>query len=140
MADWTAIPDAQLDPDAPLTSELAYAWRDNPIAITEGAAGAPKIQDAAMGSTVTTAGSAWVRSRIAAGLINQIGTFVMAFPSGTTAYIYGDTVAGSALTPANASGTGAGSGTLNGTWMCLGNSQASGTAQQRTTLWVKTVA
>lgn len=48
MADWTAIPDASLDPDAPLTSELAYAWRDNPVAITEGAAGAPKITHSAL--------------------------------------------------------------------------------------------
>lgn len=43
MADWTTLADSQLDPDAPLTSELAYAWRDNPIAIAEGAAGAPKV-------------------------------------------------------------------------------------------------
>ena len=48
MASWTSIPDSSLDPDAPVTSELAYAWRDNPIAITEGASGAPRIQQAAM--------------------------------------------------------------------------------------------
>lgn len=42
MADWTAIPDSVLDPDAPLTSDLAYAWRDNVIAQSEGAVGAPK--------------------------------------------------------------------------------------------------
>lgn len=43
MADYVAQTDAQLDPDAPLTSELAYGWRDNLIAVTEGAAGAPRI-------------------------------------------------------------------------------------------------
>lgn len=43
MADWTNIPDSSVDPDAPVTSELAYAWRDNPIAIAEGATGAPRI-------------------------------------------------------------------------------------------------
>lgn len=48
MASWTSIPDSSLDPDAPVTSELAYAWRDNPIAITEGAGGAPRIQQGAM--------------------------------------------------------------------------------------------
>lgn len=48
MADWTNIPDTALDPDAPLTSELAYAWRDNPIAIAEGAAGAPRITQTAI--------------------------------------------------------------------------------------------
>jgi len=44
MADWTNIPDTALDPDAPLTSDLAYAWRDNPIAISEGAVGAPYMR------------------------------------------------------------------------------------------------
>lgn len=43
MADWTNIVDSALDPDAPVTSELAYAWRDNPIAIAEGAVGAPRV-------------------------------------------------------------------------------------------------
>lgn len=40
---WVNIPDTSLDPDAPLTSQLAFAWRDNPIAIAEGAEGAPVI-------------------------------------------------------------------------------------------------
>ena len=43
MADWTNITDTSVDPDAPLTSQLAYAWRDNPIAIAEGASGAPRV-------------------------------------------------------------------------------------------------
>lgn len=51
MADWTEISDTSLDPDAPLTSELAYAWRDNPIAIAEGAAGAPRISPLAFDGT-----------------------------------------------------------------------------------------
>ena len=49
MADWTLIADSALDPDAPLTSDLAYAWRDNPIAIAEGATDAPKVQGIALG-------------------------------------------------------------------------------------------
>lgn len=48
MADWTTIADTQVDPDAPVTSELGYAWRDNPIAIAEGASGAPRITNSAM--------------------------------------------------------------------------------------------
>ena len=48
MADWTNITDTAVDPDAPLTSQLAYAWRDNPIAIAEGATGAPRIVPRAM--------------------------------------------------------------------------------------------
>ena len=41
MADYITITDSAIDPDAPLTSELAYAWRDNCVAIAEGAVGAP---------------------------------------------------------------------------------------------------
>lgn len=43
MANYFNIPNSMLDPDAPLISELAYAWRDNPIAIAEGASGAPRV-------------------------------------------------------------------------------------------------
>lgn len=41
MADWTTITDTQVDPDAPLTSQLAYGWRDNVIAAREGAVNSP---------------------------------------------------------------------------------------------------
>ena len=58
MADWTNITDTAVDPDAPLTSQLGYAWRDNPIAIAEGAADAPRVMHNALntyiGSTTTT--------------------------------------------------------------------------------------
>lgn len=47
MATYSAIPDANLDPDSPARSIDALALRDNPIAIAEGAAGAPKIENAA---------------------------------------------------------------------------------------------
>jgi len=48
MAVYVTITDSQLDPDAPLTSQLAYQWRDNPEAMFEGAAGAPRLQLAAL--------------------------------------------------------------------------------------------
>jgi hypothetical protein len=44
MADWTTISDTQVDPNAPLTSELMTALRDNPIAIAERATGAPRVK------------------------------------------------------------------------------------------------
>lgn len=64
MADWKQIPDTDVDPDAPVTSELMYALRDNPVAIAEGASGAPRIEPQAVksyphrliGTTNTTAG------------------------------------------------------------------------------------
>ena len=48
MADWKNIPDAAVDPDAPVTSDLMYSLRDNPVAIAEGSAGAPKVQGQAL--------------------------------------------------------------------------------------------
>ena len=56
MTDYTTITDTQVDPEAPITSELMTALRDNPIAITEGSSGAPKVQTAGLqDSAVTTA-------------------------------------------------------------------------------------
>ena len=43
MVDYTTISDSQVDPNAPLTSELMTALRDNPIAIAEQSTGAPII-------------------------------------------------------------------------------------------------
>ena len=48
MADYVEILDTQIEPDAPLTAVLAGQWRDNCIAIAEGAAGAPRVQRAAI--------------------------------------------------------------------------------------------
>ena len=50
MADYIGITEAQSNPFAPLTSELVKQLRDNPIAIAEGAAGAPRIRTLAMQS------------------------------------------------------------------------------------------
>jgi len=62
MADWFSIPDVSLDPDAPLTSQLAYAWRDNVIAVTEGATGAPRVQIGAL--MRPTSGATYILSRM----------------------------------------------------------------------------
>lgn len=43
MATWTNIPDSVLEPGKPVRSVDALALRDNPIAIAEGASGAPRI-------------------------------------------------------------------------------------------------
>jgi hypothetical protein len=42
------ITDTQIDPDAPLTSQLMYQNRDNPIEMAGGATGAPKVQGIAL--------------------------------------------------------------------------------------------
>ena len=48
MAFYTEILDTQIDPDAPLTSALGGQWRDNPLAVFEGQAGAPRIAQKSM--------------------------------------------------------------------------------------------
>ena len=49
---YVTILDTQLDPDAPLTSQLAYQWRDNPEAIALGLSGATRVRGAAMYGSV----------------------------------------------------------------------------------------
>jgi hypothetical protein len=43
MATWTTLPDASLEPGKPIRSIDGLALRDNPVAITEGATGAPRL-------------------------------------------------------------------------------------------------
>jgi hypothetical protein len=84
---WTTIPDTDVDAESPFDVDLATAYRDNPIAIAEGASGAPKIQlDAAFDSAIASEGievistsGTWVP---AAGLYNMVKT------SGTGQAIY----------------------------------------------------
>ena len=45
MTTYSTITDGQIDQDSPITQPLMTALRDNPIAIAEGAAGAPKIAE-----------------------------------------------------------------------------------------------
>jgi len=48
MTTYTTITNAEIDQDSPITQPLLTALRDNPVAITEGSAGAPKVQAAAL--------------------------------------------------------------------------------------------
>ena len=72
MTTWTAIPDASLDPGKPARSIDAKALRDNPIAIAEGATGAPKVRTAALQPPV--AGATYLilnlRGNLGLGTIN----------------------------------------------------------------------
>ena len=48
MTTYTAIANSAIDQDSPVTQPLMTALRDNPIAITEGASGAPRVQPEAV--------------------------------------------------------------------------------------------
>ena len=52
MATWTTIANTAVDVDSPVTVSLVTALRDNPEAIAEGAAGAPKVVPAALNITL----------------------------------------------------------------------------------------
>jgi len=54
MADWTEINDSRLEVGKPARSIDIMALRDNPIAIAEGAPGAPRIQTAGMQDRAVT--------------------------------------------------------------------------------------
>lgn len=62
MATWTNIGDTFLEPGKPVRSVDGLALRDNPIAIAEGAAGAPKIR--AEGLQPPAAGTANIIMRL----------------------------------------------------------------------------
>lgn len=113
MADWTTITDSQVDPNAPVTSELMSALRDNPVAIAEGAAGAPKIDPFA----------AFAHG----GNVGQVGTYAMLAILVDGSNTEGTTRAGSQLGYSDASGVSRSAG-LSGTWRCMGRASRTGTA------------
>ena len=75
MTTYTAIPNGDVDPDSPITTGLMTKLRDNPVAITEGSAGAPNIQTAAIANDAITAAKIPANeidtSEIAAAAIGQ---------------------------------------------------------------------
>ena len=75
MADWTNIANTALQPGAPVRSIDGVALRDNPIAIAEGAAGAPRVQTNGIQDGAVTnakiANSAVDNVKIANSAVNQ---------------------------------------------------------------------
>lgn len=90
MADYTGVSDDAVAPNAPVTSDLLFALRDDPIAIAEGAAGAPRIVRGAI-STATASASVLVPATGEASIaLNQCSFFPSAQTSGpVSAYIGG---------------------------------------------------
>ena len=134
MTSYIAIANSEVDPNSPITADLMTKLRDNPIAMGEGAVGAPSV----LGNIAANA--------VAGG----VGTYV--FAKGTSDTVFGATVAGSTLSPTSAaysvavtSGTAAtfdlGSA-LTGTWRCMGTfdlsaSYGGGGANLGATLWLR---
>lgn len=69
MTTYTSIPNSDIDQDSPVTQPLMTALRDNPIAITEGATGAPRIVAAGIeGGDVSAAGEVYYSEGDGTGL------------------------------------------------------------------------
>lgn len=135
---WTNIPDSVLEPGKPIRSVDGLALRDNPVAIANGDAGAPRIQNAALATdSVTTdkianftvTGSKlfngaqeaqWVGGRIAAMGLGAVGMIAFAKAVSGGAASPGTTREGSALRYTNIAGAEDTATALAGTWMCLG--------------------
>jgi hypothetical protein len=159
MATWTTLPDASLEPGKPIRSIDGLALRDNPVAITEGAVGAPKIQtNGITDSAVTTAKLVANEQMTTANVLNAtagasaggVGTYMMGtVNNNNTSYALGATVAGSVLRPAGVSRQ---NGDINivsaatnqsGTWRVMGqytlgsNLGPVNAALQSTSLWLR---
>jgi len=130
MTTYVTIASTQTDPYAPQDSPLMKALADNPTAITEGASGAPRILDAALGSTATNTGRNWILDRLALMAIDTVGSLAFATTQNSlTAVAFGATIAGSNLIAVGFQNSGpvASSGALSGTWMALGYKPARAT-------------
>ena len=51
MPDYRVVADSEVQPDAPVTSSLGFALRDNPAAIAQGALNAPKVRSEGLNLT-----------------------------------------------------------------------------------------
>lgn len=152
MATWTNIADSALEPGRPIRSVDGLALRDNAIAIAEGASGAPRVVNAALvdnninGSKLVngTTGAEkfqtgtterdWVLARTASAAAGAVGSYALAVTLVAASSTFNSTRAGSQLSPASANGTG--SGSLSGTWRCMGRS-GDNAGSDGTTLWLR---
>jgi hypothetical protein len=154
MADWTTIPDSSIEPGKPIRSIDGLALRDNPVAIAEGAAGAPRVNsDTAINfvgyGTGTVNQKNWILGRTSQANTGDIGTYAFLYHTTAVQQTPGSTVAGSSLRYANAytdgnSLDGYGTVAATGTWRCMGHTAVFGginvnlsDTQLRITLWLR---
>jgi hypothetical protein len=143
---WTSLANALFLVGKPITSSTGIALRDNPSAIAEGASGAPRIMDAALGTTPTTAGKNWVTARNALATPGDVGTYLMlsvqTAPSTAIVYSPGVGALGTDLKYATATGTLLG-GSPAGKWYSAGYAIAGPTGtypltdDRRITMWLR---
>lgn len=143
MATWTNIDDTFLEPGKPVRSVDGLALRDNPIAIAEGVAGAPRVQNTAfdnltIGAEKLQTGTAerdWVLARTAAAAVGAVGTYGLFELQASVGVVEGQTTAGNSLRYSAAAGSGGGGGP-SGTWRAMGRTGTVGPSE-RTTVFLR---
>ena len=135
--DWTP---EEYQVGAPATALHFERWFRNVVAAFQGHPDAPRLEDAALDSTVTSAGETWVAARMIARTHGGIGTLAFAerYGSAGMATTFGASVAGSELRTTNVSVNNTVT-VLSGTWRCLGGtasrSAGGGREAVAATLW-----
>lgn len=129
-----ALSDAVIAHLKPITLQQGRGLRDLPISIANGEATARRIVDAALDTTVTTAGTDWVLNRNAGLSVNAVGAYQVAINTTASNINAGDVVAGSSLRYPSGGGGGignafdirslAGTTVLSGTWRAIVGVQA----------------
>lgn len=144
MATWTDVSSTVLEPGDPIRSVDIIAIKENIIALSEGASGAPKVLTAAINDEAVTSSklatgermnTTNVLSTIANASVGAVGTYAfLVSVSTSTTYGAGNIASGSALRyggvgmdatsdsfPDNV--VASASGTPSGTWQCMGRSR-----------------
>jgi hypothetical protein len=154
MATWTDVSSTVLEPGDPIRSVDIIAIKENIIALSEGADGAPRILTAAIDDSAITAVKLatgtnernWVLGRTAGASTGAVGTYAfLVQASGTTATIVaGSNYAGSGLRYSGVrkdndnDNVSLGSGaTPSGTWKAMGTQSTTTTNTQRVTLFLR---
>jgi len=128
MATWTNVPNTVLEPGDPIRSVDIIAIKENIIALSEGASGAPKILTAAINNgavTVEKFASGAVLSVTAGGSVGAVGTYCEATGTSQPTLTVGSTKAGSTLQKRDTSGTRVSMG-FSGTWRNMGPNEDGG--------------
>jgi hypothetical protein len=113
---WTNISNALVSVGALPFATTIQALRDNPIAIANGDAGAPRVQ--ALALDTGTDERDWVLARTAGAALGAVGTYAFCRGQGLGPITAGATAAGSLLRYSS-SGAAAGA-TPVGTWRAMG--------------------
>lgn len=133
MTDWVPFTTAEYAVGAPATSSHFERWFRNPVAITEGAPGAPRNQDGSLSGNITDYGRDWVLNRLrpqdasirySQTAWNAVGQVVFAArPANTDP---GEVVTGAGLFASDNQGNVNTSQPLPGMWRCQGRIRSNG--------------